>query len=683
LTAFSPFIPLDANNSGMPAACLVYKLTNTTKVPVQATVALNMFNATEMANSPFPDESDKNGKAVTIYRLGENCRGLWMTSRRFSSDDPNYGTLSLTTDWPKTTYLPQWLRGRFSDVMNHFWNQFSKIGSLDPNSASDKAGSPTSGTLGLMVDLAPGETVELPLLISWCYPNMDNGWGKTFYSKLFPTAWDAAEYFFKNRKTLTDRTFAFEKTFYSSALPEEVLDAAGSNASILHTPTCLRMEDGTFWGWEGCHLRKGSCYGSCTHVWNYAFTPAFLFPQLHRTMRASEYKYGFDAGEEGKKGGIVFRIPLPLGKPAKIKYAAADGQLGGIIQLYRDWRFSGDANYIRTMWPSAKRALEYAWVRWDTDRDGLVDGDQHNTYDINFKGPNPLIQFMYLAALQSGYRIANYLNDSNSAVEYLRVYESGQVKTDGLFNGEFFIQTTDCLGANAPKYQHGKGCLSDQVFGQLCAHIAGLGYIYNQDKIKSAIKSVYKYNFLSPLGDFANTQRIYALNDESGLLLCSWPNGGRPQYPFIYSDEVWTGIEYQAASHLIYEGFFDEAMNIVKAVRQRYNGIRRNPYNEYECGSYYARAMASWGLVEAISGFRYDAVEQIVYINPRGDKKNNMKCFFSTNTAWGTFEFERGKLKITPVEGEFNVIKIIFPSKIMEVSAKNQKISYSNPFVGE
>lgn len=679
LTAYSPFIPLDANHSSMPVACLTYTLTNTSKVSVEATVALTMLNATEMADeraAKWPNQGDKDSKALTVYRQGTECSGLWMTSERFDKNDWKYGTIAVTTNWPDVTYMPQWLKAwLFSDTTNHFWDQFSKTGRLDAGSTSGDRGEPVAGTLGLLVKLAPGQSADLPLLISWCYPTMPNDRGKTFYSTLWPDAFSAAEYFFKHKESLTQRTLAFEKSFYSSTLPEEVLDAAGANASTLHTPTCLRMEDGTLWGWEGCSPREGCCGGSCTHVWNYSLTPAYLFPALHRTMRMSEYNYGFGDDEGGRKGSISFRIPLPLGSKARSGTAASDGQLGGIIQLYRDWRICGDEHYIKTMWPKAKLALEYAWVQWDTDKDGLVDGDQHNTYDINFQGANPLTQMMYLGALQAGYRIADYLGDGASAAEYRRIYTSGRTKTDSLYNGEFLYQTADCLADNAPKYQHGKGCLSDQVFGQLCAHVAGLGYIYDESKIKSAIKAVYKYNFRSPIGDYANTQRIYALNDESGLLLCSWPNGGRPKYPFIYSDEVWTGIEYQVASHLIYEGFYKEGLAIVKAARQRHDGVRRNPFNEYECGSHYARAMSSWGLVEAISGFRYDAVEKTVYLTPRGERKNKMKCFFSTDTAWGMFDYKSGKLTITPVEGEMTIEKVVTEKGSVDVPKTMQKVS--------
>jgi uncharacterized protein (DUF608 family) len=682
LTAYSPFIPLDEDNSSMPVACLTYKLTNTSKVPVEATVALTMLNATEMADERtirWPNQGGKDSKAMTVYRKGEQCSGLWMTSEKFDKNDWKYGTIAVTTDWPDVTYLPCWLRDwLFSNTTNHFWDQFSKNGRLDPNSASNDRGEPAAGTLGLIVKLAPGQSAELPILISWCYPTMPNNWGKTYYSKLWPDAFSAAEYFFKNKKSLTERTFAFEDAFYSSTLPDEVLDAAGANASTLHTATCLRMEDGTFWGWEGCSPREGCCAGSCTHVWNYSFAPAFLFPALHRTMRMSEYKYGFGNDEGGKKGSICFRIPIPLGSEVHSGTAASDGQLGGVIQLYRDWRICGDRKYLEQMWPGAKKALEFAWVQWDTNKDGLVDGDQHNTYDINFQGANPLTQMMYLAALKAGYRIAEYLGDVNSAGEYWRLYNAGQAKTDTLYNGEFLYQTTDCLADNAPQYQHGKGCLSDQVFGQLCAHIAGLGYVYDEAKIKSAIKAVYKYNFRSPLGEHVNTQRIYALNDEAGLLLCSWPNGGRPKYPFIYSDEVWTGIEYQVASHLIYEGFYDEGLNIVKAARARHDGVRRNPFNEYECGSHYARAMSSWGLVQAISGFRYDAVEKAIYITPRGKKADSMKCFFSTGSAWGIFECKGGNLVVMPMEGSLDVKKVVTGKGSVDVPKDSQKVSQGN-----
>jgi uncharacterized protein (DUF608 family) len=287
----------------------------------------------------------------------------------------------------------------------------------------------------------------------------------------------------------------------------------------------------------------------------------------------------------------------------------------------------------------------------------------------------------YLAALKAGEKMAIYCGDPNSSAEYKRLYEQGKAKTEKqLFNGEYFEQQLDCLAPDAPRYQYGKGCLSDQLFGQLSAKVAGLDYIIDPNMVKSGIKSVFKYNFRDPLGDHANMQRIYAIGDESGLLLCSWPRGGRPQYPFVYSDEVWTGIEYQVASHLIYEGNVDDGLKIVRAVRKRYDGVRRNPYNEFECGSHYARAMSSWGLILSLSGFRYDGVDKTLYLTPQkidGNKK--MKCFFSTNTAWGVFEYDGKHLKITPIEGKMIVNRIITARGIVEVPAAKAGVSVAEP----
>jgi uncharacterized protein (DUF608 family) len=111
---------------------------------------------------------------------------------------------------------------------------------------------------------------------------------------------------------------------------------------------------------------------------------------------------------------------------------------------------------------------------------------------------------------------------------------------------------------DAYRYQHGKGCLSDQLLGQLHARVLGLGDLLPSGHVRMALQAIHKYNFRKDFHDHANCQRTYVLNDESGLILCSWPMGGRPRFPFVYSDEVWTGIEYHVAAHLIYEGLREE-----------------------------------------------------------------------------------------------------------------------------
>jgi len=315
--------------------------------------------------------------------------------------------------------------------------------------------------------------------------------------------------------------------------------------------------------------------------------------------------------------------------------AATDGQLGAVVRLYRDWLLCGDDKFLKELWPGAKKALEYAFTNWDTDGDGLMDGEQHNTYDIEFYGVSSMLNSIFFAALKAGEAICRYLGDSKSADRYVELFQKGSSKLDELtFNGEYYEQKIDDV--NEYKYQYGKGCLADQLLGQQQAHVCKLGHLMNPKHVKSAVLSIFKYNFLEDFSDFNNVQRMYALNDNSGLLLCSWPNGGRPEIPFVYSDEVWTGIEYQVASHLIYEGCVDEGLKIVEAVRARHDGVERSPWNEVECGHHYARSLASYGVLLALTGFHCDAINKVLTFKPAVDTPD-FKAFFCCADGWGIY----------------------------------------------
>ena len=174
--------------------------------------------------------------------------------------------------------------------------------------------------------------------------------------------------------------------------------------------------------------------------------------------------------------------------------------------------------------------------------------------------------------------------------------------------------------------------------------------------MKSALLAVYRHNFIQNFSRFTAFQRTYALSDESGLVLCTWPNGERPKLPFIYCDEVWAGVEYQVAAHLVYEGFVREALDLVEAVRARYDGFSRNPYCEVECGNHYVRSMASWALIPALSGFRFDMRKNRISFSPRVNE-NDFHCFFSTGKAWGVLHQLRDgngvvSQRIEIIEGE-------------------------------
>jgi hypothetical protein len=248
------------------------------------------------------------------------------------------------------------------------------------------------------------------------------------------------------------------------------------------------------------------------------------------------------------------------------------------------------------------------------------------------------------------------------------LYDRGITRAEQeLYTGEYFIQRVDrrtlphgspeeqALEAReGPKYQYGTGCLSDGVIGSWMSLVCGVGQVLDVRKVQRHLTAVHRYNLKPDLSTHANAQRpAYAANHDGGLLLCTWPRGGKPSLPFVYSDEVWTGVEYQVASHLMLLGEPAKALDIVRTCRARYDGRVRNPYNEYECGHWYGRALASYALLQGMSGARYDAVDKILYLHPptRGD----FRAFLSTNTGYGTVGVRQGTPFLDVVSGTIDI----------------------------
>jgi uncharacterized protein (DUF608 family) len=413
-------------------------------------------------------------------------------------------------------------------------------------------------------------------------------------------------------------------------------------------------------------------------VWNYAQAVPHLFPGLERTLRETEFQVSQDA-----RGHQTFRASLPIREPDHKFHAAADGQLGGIMKVYREWRISGDTAWMRSLWPKVKHSLDFCIATWDPDHTGTLVEPHHNTYDIEFWGADGMCTSFYLGALQAGILMGKECGDSVGLYEDILAKGRKTMET-ALWNGEYFIQKIQWMGLRAadptsasslrtaytaealklldkegPKYQYGKGCLSDGVLGDWIARASGVPPALDPAKVARHLGSIFKYNFREDLSDHANPQRpSYAFGREAGLLLCSWPKGGKLSLPFVYSDEVWTGIEYQAASHMIMMGRVKEGLQVVRAVRDRYDGRVRNPFNEYECGHWYARAMASYGLLQALSGARYDAVEKTLHLRPA--ISGDFRAFLSTATGFATVGVRKGKPFCEVKSGRIEVGKIVF-----------------------
>jgi len=440
----------------------------------------------------------------------------------------------------------------------------------------------------------------------------------------------------------------------------------------------MRQFDGRLWCWEGCSDDAGCCHGSCTHVWNYAQAIAHLFPALERSLRHTEF-----CEDQNQEGHQNFRARLPIKAADHHFHAAADGQLGGIMKVYREWRINGDSEWMEKMFPMVKASMDYCIQTWDPAKKGVIEEPHHNTYDIEFWGADGMHTSFYLGALQGIIAMGKFLDKDVSVYETLLEAGSRLMESE-LYDGEYFVQKIQYTGLKAPspaeeakksfggeyskeaiellekegpKYQYGKGCLSDGVLGCWIARMCGLQNVATAEKIRSHLNAVYKYNLKKNLSEHANPQRpSYAFGNEGGLLLCSWPKGGKLSLPFVYSDEVWTGIEHQVASHLMMMGEVEKGLEILRTSRNRYDGRMRNPFNEYECGHWYARALSSYGYLQALTGVRYDAVTRTLFID---SKIGDFTSFLCAETGFGTVSLKQGKTSVNVVFGKIEVNSIV------------------------
>ncbi|NLV74840.1 MAG: hypothetical protein GXY52_09200 [Chloroflexi bacterium] len=659
LQAFNPFIPADADRSGLPVACLRYILRNPGVRAVDATISFSLRNFIGNRDGAAKGHGNRN----QWIRTG-TLQGLCLTASELDPHDPCWGSLALATSHADVTYKLSWGQESWGwgGLLLHHWDDLLEDGRLD---AQDSMGLNPIGSLAASCRLGPGELVEIPFYLAWHMPNRmtwtpltpdkapSEGCGcqsedcvGNYYTTCFANAWDALVQTAEHASELEHKTLQFTTTFLASDLPETVKEAALFNLSTLRCQTSFRTADGTFCGWEGCGDNYGSCHGSCTHVWNYEQAIAFLFGSLSWSMRTVEFNDMLQPN-----GLMNFRVPLPRARAPRYLLAAADGQMGCLMKLYRDWQLSGDTSALQALWPAAKKALAFAWLPggWDADQDGVMEGCQHNTLDVEYYGPNPLMAGWYLGALRAGAQIAEFLGDDDFAVHCRSLAEQGAAWVDAnLFNGDYYeqhIQPPDSAEAILPglrsdmgavdladpDYQLGAGCLVDQLVGQLLAHVCGLGYLLDEEHVKQTLQSIWRYNHHDNLYGHFNHLRTFALNDERAMLMVSYPRGRRPHTPVPYFNEVMTGFEYSAAVHMLYEGLTDQGLQAIADIRARYDGQRRNPYNEAECGHHYARAMCSWAAVLALSGFRYNAIDAEMRFGGHAGRH-----FWSTGYAWGS-----------------------------------------------
>ena len=653
LTAFNPFIPHDDFNSSLPCAMFMWEIENVSGKETDFTLAFAL----------------QNPNSVSVNKKVDG--GIFFTCGDKNENEIGYSDLCALTE-STADIQSYWYRGGWMDSVTTYYKNLQ--GGNLRNREYESAGRYDHGSIYVKFSLKPNEKKKIPFVLAWNTPNQYNYWHeyknendehvtwKNYYATQFKTSLESAKYALDNFDMLLSETEKFKNAIHKSTLPAWIIDAVSSNLSVLKSPTVLRYEDGSIWAWEGVMQNHGSCDGSCQHVWNYAYAMPFLFPKLERSLRENTLKYGLR-----DTGSTDFRIDLPLGRERKEFRACVDGHFGEIIKCYREWKISGDTQWLKAYSDKIFKMVEFAWSeknvdKWDLNKDGVLEGRQHHTLDMELFGPSSWLQGFYLLALDCGSKIAEAVGDVGRAEMYRNLYENGKKWTnENLFNGEYFYHKIDLKDksiidgysetdsywndeAKEIKYQVANGCIIDQMLSDFHSNLIGCDGIFDKDKKDKALEYLFKHNYKKSMRGVTNMWRNFALNDEGGTVICSYPeNEKSPAIPIPYCEECMTGFEYALASLMIYEGKREYGEKMVKAIRDRYDGEKRNPWNEIECGSNYARSMASFALMNAYSGFTFDMTKKHIGFNPI----SNGDFLWSVGNTWGTVSINDKELILT------------------------------------
>ncbi len=654
LQAYSPFIPLDEDESGLPATILSFNVKNTGTVPMKVILLGYLENKTSIRSADPTVCRRVNEITVdeTWITVDETLLILDEKKKASLTSQPDYGTLSLTAlDRNATayTYLPP------DDIRNFGRTPLINSGSSPMADASSSASDmiqadqtdslsrpvlePLIGGVQSTVDVAAGQTGDAHFVITWHFTNLkiDDKIADTgrYYQNRFASAGEVAAYIAKNFERLSSTTKLWLATWQDSTLPHWFLERTLLNVNTLATANCHRFSSGRFWAWEGV----GACAGTCTHVWQYAQAMGRLFPALERDCRErTDLNIAMQPD-----GGIIFRAEMET-RPA------IDGQAGTVLRCYREHQMSADDAFLRRNWPNIKKAVQFI-INQDRNGDGMEDTPMENTLDAVWDGEIAWIVGLCISGVRAGQEMAEEVGDKDFAQICADYVQKGSKNMDKyLFNGEYYIHRPDKEKGRTNLGSYNTSHI-DQVMGQSWAHQVGLGRIQDRNKTISALNALWKYNYTPDVGPYIAVHkggRPYALPGEGGMIMNTNPEnepkpyGDNVTWQMGYFHECMSGFEYQVAAHMIAEGLTDKGLTLVRSIHDRYHASKRNPFNEIECSDHYARAMASYGTFITACGFEYHGPKGYMRFAPKWDQAN-FKAPFTAAEGWGTYSQQQNK----------------------------------------
>lgn len=660
MRVLNPLEPGDVDVSALPVGMIEFTLRNTGDVPVHGTLAGSLLNAVGWDGiTPIGDVTPGLGGNVNRLVRGDGWTRILMDGTAGAESDPGAGQMMLAADDPSAAAL---VRGAGIEHLLAFLesralNDGRARLAVAPTLADPQLNAPADGTgpspagrswlgvVGVPFDLAPGAERTVRFSIAWHFPNRYVDVEQ--FGQPVP-AWGASRFWLGNAYTLpylgvldvqrrVERDWAalvagterFTRWLLDTDLDPQWAHALAAQAAYVRSPTCFVGADGRFYGYEGSlgasttmwsGVFGGSCPLNCTHVWQYEAALDALWPSLEVNMRDTE----FDV-MQAPDGAIPHRLRVPaflpqmhhelIGGPEE---PALDGMLATILKTLRSVQHGADPEWLRRRWPALVRLHRHICDRWDADGDGVLRGIQPSTHDIDLAGVNPFMGTLWLAALRAMEELGGMVGDDEVVADTRARFASGSAEYDRImFDGTQFVQVLD--EGDPRDFQWGTGVLSDQLIGQWWAHQLGLGHVLPAEHVRTALAHVVAVNLRHGFDDFVHPYRVYAdTADDVGLLMCSWPSGGRPEVPTRYADEVWSGSEYQVAAHCYQEGLDAQGAAVLAGIWGRYDGSRRNPFNEIECGDHYARTMSGWTILGARTGVRVDEHAGVVEVRSPG-----------------------------------------------------------------
>lgn len=668
---FNPFIPTNIKESGIPAVFYEFTISNTSSEKVSVNLLTSQQNAVGFSKLPLINHEKSfadnfnfsinrrpvNGNNFEYYKgntnslVSEKGAEIFLMEGNEPRDSEHFGEMAMVVfgNEERTKGVASW-----NDEME-LYSTFEKFGELKGNLIAENSdeGSTFTGALNTSLTLKPGEIRKVKMALVWFFPNGRNGgkvdkwdtWGNgdwegdgNFYANHWKNIKELTDYLKENHEILTRRTRSFTNSFFETNLPYWLVERVSNQLAILNSRTIFHDKNGYVGLWEGTGGVDGSCAGNCNHVWHYAQSHARLFPELGRSIRNQTFN------------GIKENGQIPYRQPAGS--VAFDGQCGDILGAYREHLLSPDNTWLKSQYPAIKKAMNYLVNGYDEDKDGwLSDTAKHTTYDASMSGNPSFLSSLYLAALRASEKMAIIMGENKQAEEWKNIADaSAKLQSEKLWNGEYFYQIPGAI--RATDYEN--ACHSDQLLGQWWADQLGLGSMYPDYKIMSANEAILKYNFKSNLTNHDQGHRTFALHNEAGMVVSTWPNNDRTEYASGYSSEVWSTFEYTIGASLIKYNKIRDALTILRSGYNRYDGKLRtgykgdwgnfgfsgNPFGDDECGQFYGRSLSIWSVLLSAQGFEYNGPEQVIGFDPKW-KPDNHISFFSTAEGWGNFSQKR------------------------------------------